>query len=208
MSKKQLNQDEISWQKVKLIEGGGKGLQLKYCYIREVDGFPFVRSECPEDTMTPHDDLVKLIKSMRILVAKVENIDYARRILDLPGYEPTQIQIQLTEATVQNSMEQIEVTGVSFSERHKDDGVIISYTKTDLDDKVIGHSTTWIQLNKEIYGVEEDLADICKELKREAYEYEFNEKHAKSNEPSLFNNRKKEDKSEVQDAEIIEETNE
>jgi len=178
MKKKELKKDEIAWQKFKLVENGGKGLDLKYSFLFDEQGRKFVKVITSENDLPPHDDLIRLFKSLRPIVAKIENIDYARRLMSLPGFEPTKIQLELTEATVQESMQSIEVTGITLSERRKEDGVIISYNKNDVNDMTTGTSTTWISLESEIYAIEEDLSDIIAEIKTEAYEYEFGSKYA------------------------------
>lgn len=198
MKKKQLKKDEIAWQKFKLVENGGKGLDLKYSFLFEEQGQMFVKLITCENQLPPHDDLIKLFKSLRPIVAKIENIDYARRLLNLPGFEPTKIQLELTEATVQESMQSIEVTGISLSERRKEDGVIISYNKNDVNDMVTGTSTAWISLESTIYGIEEDLSDIIAEIKNEAYEYEFGSKYADFEQLTMQFN-----KEELEDAEMV-----
>lgn len=199
---KQLKQDEIAWKKIKLIGGGGEGLELEYSFLIVIEEKGYMKKGSWVNDLVPNDDLINAIKSLRIPVAKIENIDYARRILSLPDYEPTNKQIELTEKTVQESMKQIEVVALHFSERRKEQGVIISYKKEDLNGKITGHPTTWIQLSGEIYGIEDELRTAIDKIKEEAFKYEFEGKIAESSQLTIFSKRK--GKKNVEDAVVVE----
>lgn len=178
MKKLKIKQDQISWRKIKLISSGANGIELNYCYIKEIQGRGFLIGNNFQYDIPPHDDLVKLFKQLRPIVAKIENIDYARKLPHIPGFNPTDIQLRLMEGLTQNTLEDLEVTGISISERKKSEGVIISYKKYDIKEQSTGHSTAWINMSGTEYGIEEDLIDIIIDIKSESFMYEFEDKYA------------------------------
>lgn len=200
---------DISWQEISLIEKGAKGLNLKYGWIVEIQGKGFLRKINPTFDLQPHNDLIMLIKSLRPIVAKVESYDYARKLLSLEGFEATEIQQRSIEASVQQEVGKIDITGIRFQTKKKDEGVIILYDFTDENDQTNKRNTSWINLGPVIYGIEEDLKEISDELKIEAYRYEFEDKYADFEQMS-FEYPEEDDESEnqdVSDAEIVEENN-
>lgn len=168
-----VKQKEIEWRQIKLVKGGAEGLDLKYGYLFSFKGHNICKNRGSKTDVPPHDCLIDLVKGLRPVVAKVMGIDYARTLLNMPEFEPNDMQQKLTEGIVQQAMKTIDVTGVAISTRKKDVGIIISYDKTDEDEQVTGHATSWINLEGSVYEIEEDLSDTIDELKKEAYRYEF-----------------------------------
>jgi hypothetical protein len=166
--------------KVKLISGGAKGLFLHYAYKFSYQGGTWCRNRKQESDISPHDDLIRLINSLKVIVAKVECFDYAREVIGLSGFEPTDTQIKLTEGVVQTKIESIEVTGISISEKKDGKHVVITYKKSDKMDCETGHATNPINYTAmEIkYGIEDDLKAIVDNIVDEAYMYEFEGKYA------------------------------
>lgn len=184
----ELKQSEISWKKIKLRGNGANGLTTEYSYLRSIHNNSLLKKVITEDELMPSDDLVDAFKSLRPIVAKIENYDYARKFNNLREFEATDIQQQIIEATVQEAIANIEITGVNFSQRQKQEGVIISYSKENIDGKIKGSATTWINIDKEgiiVYEIEDDLKDICDEIKNEAYYYIVGEKYADSAQLSI-----------------------
>jgi hypothetical protein len=177
---KQAKKNEIEWQKIKLIAGGAHGLEIKYSYVLSIKNKGFSRTVNNNFDLQPHDDLIRLFKELRAMVAKIEHYDYARALLELNGYEPTQQQIVMTEQKVQQVISTIEITGVNISKKKNVRGVIITYKKSDENENVTGHATNWIPINSEefIYSEQDDIKDVVEAIEGEAYEYEFNDKYA------------------------------
>lgn len=201
---------EVSWQEISLIEKGANGLHLKYNWIVEIQGKGFMRKLGSDFDLQPHDDLVNLMKSLRPIVAKVESYDYARKLLSLEGFEATEIQQQSIEASVQQEVGKIDVTGIKFSTKKKDEGVIINYDFTDENEQTTKRHTSWINLGPIIYGIEEDLKEIVDKLKIEAFRYEYEDKYADFEQMSIEypeETEEEENDDGVTDVEPIEEDN-
>lgn len=173
-----MKKTELKWQKVKLLDNGAKGLHSEWAELWEHKGKGFLKSQKLDFDIPPHNDLIKALKGLKPIVAKVESFDYARNLLNTKGFEPSDIQIKMTEEMVQQFMEKIEITGVSISEKRSEMGAIISYKKYDEQGKVSRHSTSWIGTEIIVYDVEEELKEILDGIEIEANEYWFNEKCA------------------------------
>jgi len=172
------NRKEFCLRRMKLKENGAKGIDTNWAYLWDIDGLQPINRVGLESDLVPHNDLINLMKELRSIVAKVENIDYARNILTVPGFEPTDTQQLITEAGVQEALQQIEITGISLSTKKDAEGVIITYKKFDNQERCKGTSTSWINMEIIEYGIEEELKDIIDNLKIEAYRYVYEYKHA------------------------------
>jgi RAB protein geranylgeranyltransferase component A len=178
MKKQELKKDQVNWLKMKLLNGGENGMEIHYSYLMTIKGRGFIKNPKITCDVIPHDDFIRLFKQLKPIVAKIENIDYVRKLSTIPGFDTTENQQRIIESMAQQSMESIKVTGISISERRKSEGIIISYLKYDINENVTGTSTTWINLEGNEYGIEEDLMDIVEDMKNESYSYEFEEKYA------------------------------
>jgi hypothetical protein len=173
---KKVNKNEVAWQQIKLINGGAKGLQLKFSYLENYKGHAIMNSISSKKDVPPTEPFRGQIHSLRPTVAKVMSIDYARELLHESGFEPTDMQQQFIEAAVQKAMRTIEVTGISLSERKQGKGAIISYLKTDEQGQTTGHSTPWICYTGEfVYGIEDDLEESVEQIVSDAYDYQFDD---------------------------------
>ena len=114
---KKTEKKDINWQLIKLIDKGASGLSVKYTYLTEYKGRG-VLNTCPfSKDVEPHPSLIDCFNELRPIVSKVENVDYARKLLSLPGFDATETQQQMTEGSVQEAMRAISVTGISISEK-------------------------------------------------------------------------------------------
>lgn len=169
---------EMEFRKIKILKGGGDGIDLEYSYLFSVQGRTFIKKRNEHNDLPAHDDLIQLIKRLRPIVTKVINLDYARDLISAPGFEPTEQQQQMAEGLVQNVMGQIEPTGVIITKKKEGKAVVISYTKEDSQEKVTRHATALINLEDYQYEIEDDLKDIISDLELEAFRYQYEEKYA------------------------------
>jgi hypothetical protein len=173
---KKQKEENIEFSSIKLQSKGAKGLTIKFGYL-----FSFQNSAvCDNVTLNRdapvHSNLLKHFKELMPIVSKVESIDYARNLLDLEGFEPTDTQRKLTEKAVQEKLKQIEVTGISITTKKDIRGVIITYDKYDENEQVTGHVTSRIAFGDIIYKIEEDLEDAVDSILEETYKYLYEEK--------------------------------
>lgn len=198
-------QSEIDWQHIKLVENGGKGLQLKYAYLYSFKGHNICKSNTPKTDVPPHDDLIQLIKNLRPIVAKVMGIDYARTLLNMEAFGATDMQHQLTEGIVQQEMKTIDVTGIAISTKKKQEGAVIFYDKHDDNEQVTAQVTAWINAEGAVYGIEEDLKEIIDDLKIEAYRYEYENKYVDFEQMAI---EYPSDDEQIDEAEVVEDNTE
>lgn len=169
---------EIEWRKAKLLAGGANGLSYEYAALYAINGMKPLKNHKLEFSLPPHDDMVRIFKELAPHVAAIEQMDYAREIIGIEGYSPTESQIKLTQQVVEGKIRSIEITGISISKKKNKRMVVISYKKPDKNDNLQGHATNQIPIDSEefIYDCQDDIKEIINNIENELYKYEFEEK--------------------------------
>ena len=204
---KKLKRDEVNWQEVKLLTGGADGIVLKYSYLQKVQARQFIKGITSDNDLEPHSDLVRIFDQFVLIVAKAESIDYARKILDLPGFEPTDAQRSMTEEAVKHELLEVSVTGIKIIEKKDEVGVVITFDKEDDQGELSkGRKTNWIGTGNIIYGVEEEVGELIKQLAEEAYKYEFETKHADFEQMTMDLDPEEDKNEEIEEAKVVDET--
>lgn len=149
-----------------------KGLDLVY-YNRL---FPNAK-ENPKSKVVSHPDLQSKLDQLKIHFATkiglLEGWDFAREHTrkDLPTLE-------LAQKGHQEVLERIKITGLTFAGEGETYGVsIIGYVKFPKKGGT-GMSAGKILLDGSTLGYEDDVKEICEEVKQEVYAYRFQNKKA------------------------------
>jgi hypothetical protein len=176
MKKPQL--PEVNWKSIKLLENGAGGMAINYAFLYDVKGHTQCLTLNTKNDLPPHESLIQLIDSLCPIVAKVENIDYGRKLINTPDFEPTKLQEQLMEATVENAIEKLNIVGIVLRKKKEIEGVEIVYTKEDEYMNITEHQTAWINPQGNENGIEEELAAVVNQIKSKTYGYLYLGEHA------------------------------
>ena len=130
-----------------------------------------------ERTLSPHRDLITQLRDLKEMVITSEEIDYAKRILEINGMKKTKEVEQAVEGCIIDISNKIEVTGIKLAGKDAKRNCVITYKKIAGNKKVSGRSTTAIMLEANIYGFEQDLEFIIASLKTEVYKYLYEDKY-------------------------------
>lgn len=174
-----MKKSDIEFEKIKLEKGGAKGVTLKFAYFQEIRGSKYLKRPEITNDLPPHDDFIKSFKSLIPIVAKLENLDYARKFQTMQGFEPTDNQLSMIENMVSGIMKTVEITGINISTRKREKGIIISYKKEDINERVTGHATNFISIDPDefLFDFQDHIKDIVDTIIDEAYSYEFQDKY-------------------------------
>lgn len=174
-----MKKENIEFEKIKIEKGGAKGVTLKYAFLQDIRGGNYMKRPDVSNEVPPHDDFIQALKQLMPIVVKMENLDYARKLQTMQGFEPSEKQLSMIESIVSGVMQSVEITGISISTRKKAKGIIVAYKKEDINEGVTGHSTNFIEIDPEelLFPFQDDIKNIVDDIIDEAYEYEFKGKY-------------------------------
>lgn len=138
-------------------------------------------------TPIPAKSLTDLLKLMRDMVVTCEDMDYAKKALELPGLKPSKEVQQAIDGSLLDKKSKITVTGVKLVGAGDKEKCTITYKITTTNSKKPkGASTAQILLSSSIYGFEEELEGIIEQLKIEVFKYLYEDNFASKAQLTLY----------------------
>ena len=162
--------------KVKLNHNGG--LQADYQVTEIVGGEPSVTDYHANVSRDIHPDLRGLFEDLRPIVARVFNITSFLTFLDSDEMKLPESKKMMARAFADELIEKIDVRGVSWSGADDNTGVVITAVFETPNGLKTCIKTPRIKMATISFGFEEELEKIVDAIKKEVYQFLFNEKQA------------------------------
>ena len=139
-------------------------------------------------TLNVQDSLFKLLEKQkdRILTIRQNDPDQFPRVVEKFGGNDLDKVNLAVEQIRQIVLSTIAITGISISGQYSNKKVCIKFKEQEGNKKIIGSSTSAIQLSASVYGFEEELKEDIEKIKKEVWEYVFKDKHSDSDQYVLF----------------------
>ena len=157
--------EDVELNKVKTLKGGGLEVQWNHTESPKDSEEVFNNKDTSERSKPIHPDLRELLDSLVPMVARCFDYD------------------KLKDEEKEMVQDRIEITGVSMGGSGDSSGATITFKKASLSGKVKGLSTEFMTFTQNVFGFEEELEKVCEKIKKEVFEYLYENKTA---EPALF----------------------
>lgn len=167
---------EFTLKVFKLTNAQGAHVEWSYMYSKGNSGY--IDTVKVDSGLIPHKNLLDRLKLMKDMVLRCEEIDYARKIINIPGIKASKEVEQAIEGSIRDLSSKIEVTGFTVSGKDDKQNLVITYKKIAGNKKVSGRSTTAILIKGNVYGFEQELEELLIELIREVYAYLYKDKYS------------------------------
>lgn len=178
---------DFNLSKVKLLPKGG--IKVNYQITQVVDGESSLIDRDETCTRDIHPDLAGLFEDLRVIVARAFNITSFLTLLESNEMQLTDGAKKVARDFADELIAKIDVRGVSWSGTDESVGVVVTAVFETPNGLKTCINTARIKLAQISYGFEEELEQICEQIKSEVYAYLFNGKQAQL---SLFGDLPKE----------------
>lgn len=170
------NESQFSLSKVKLIKDGG--LDVTYEVTETISDETYVNKYHVENSKEPHPDLVKCLKAMRPIMARLYNLTAFLTLLETKDFKATATQKKLAEDFAKEAKQNIEMRGVSFSGIGDNSGVVLTGIFEFSNGLKVAIKSPRLKFVTESFGFEEELESLCGTLEKEVYAFLFKNKKA------------------------------
>ena len=167
---------DFNLSKVKLLSKGG--IKVNYQITQVVDGESSLIDRDETCTRDIHPDLNGLFEDLRNIVARVFNITSFLTLCESQEMDMDSAQQALARSYAEELVNNIDVRGVSWSGTEDNVGVVITAVFETPNGLKTCLNTPRIKLAQISFGFEEELEQICEQIKSEVYAYLFNGKQA------------------------------
>lgn len=162
--------------KVKMISKGGLDVHFE---VEDVCGAEVYRENYHvASSKEIHPDLRKLFDGLKPILARVYHLSFFRSLMDTPDFKATKKQRELAEETFKEVIAKLNVTGVSFSGKDNNVGVVLTGTFTADSNQKMDINSHRMKLKEERYGFEQEMEDIIGSIESEVYQFLFKNKKA------------------------------
>lgn len=162
--------------KVKLNPNGG--LQAEYQVAETIGGEASLTDYSASVSRDIHPDLQGLFDDLRPIVARVFNITSFLTLIESDEMKLTESKKAVARNFAEELIDKIEVRGVSWSGSDDNIGVVITSVFETPNGLKTCINTPRIKVAQISFGFEEELEQICDEIKSEVYQFLFNGKQA------------------------------
>lgn len=176
--------EQFTIAKCKLLNGGG--LSASYTITESQGDSVLVNDYNVSLLRLPHRDLENCFKKMQPIMANILGLTNFITLISTEEFEATERQEHLAHQWVKNLQGNVEIRGVNYSGQGENLGVIITGLLTTAGNLKTAVNSPRIKLSTEIFGFEESLEQIIRELENEVYEYLFNDKQTKIEQLTIF----------------------
>lgn len=179
----QMPMDKFELIKCKVLET--KGIDVKFGIAGESATYSKDSHELP------HEDLVKLLESLRPIVAEIFFMKPGAFILNLGSensvntFDPKKNQKLILEQYDSDMIDRITVTGVALSGSAEKMGAVIT-SVFESKQGGVAINTKRIMFNGTKLGVEEELSETCEEIRKEIYQFLYNDKKQEDGQMTMF----------------------
>jgi hypothetical protein len=181
MNGKQISLDRFNLEKVKLGTDGGVTAHWEQTTIE--GALTYIDQENKTSTKEPHPDLVNKIEILKPFLAKMWGVNYPVVIAESKSFGGDPKHIDAMKKAYNEQLKDITVTGISIKGKKEKLAVVITGKRRMYKNIFQPMNSGRIQLNQKLYGFENDLEDLVPEIKKEVYEYLFEDKCLN---PTLF----------------------
>jgi hypothetical protein len=172
--------EDIQLSKFKMISKTKVEVTFAYMYSMGNDGH--LDSLKITRDLSPHKSLYDLLVEMKPVVMEVEGFSSALKYANIDGSENDKLIANEIEGKRRDIMSRILITGFSIS---GDANVVITFNMMTSKGKCAGRSTVQIDIEQNVYGIEENLKDIITEILPKVYEYVYEDKYMDSDQYDL-----------------------
>lgn len=162
----------------KLNISSKKGVNIHYDVSRIVGESVFNEKIHIESQETPHPDMLRLLKSLRPMMARIIKQTAFKSVLESPEFKATAKQKEFGETYAEKLLEDIEIRGFSLNGSGDNNGVVITSVFTVGNGQAISINSHNIKLSVETYGFEDVLESVLMDVESEVYDFLFNGKKA------------------------------
>lgn len=167
---------DFNLSKVKLLPKGG--IKVNYQITQVVDGESSLIDRDETCTRDIHPDLAGLFEDLRVIVARVFNITSFLTLLESDEMQLTDGAKKVARDFADELIAKIDVRGVSWSGTDESVGVVVTAVFETPNGLKTCINSPRIKLAQISFGFEEELEQICEQIKSEVYAYLFNGKQA------------------------------
>lgn len=167
---------DFNLSKVKLLPKGG--IKANYQITQVVDGESSLIDRNETCTRDIHPDLARLLEDLRVIVARAFNITSFLTLLESDEMQLTDASKKVARDFADELIAKIDVRGVSWSGTDESVGVVVTAVFETPNGLKSCINTPRIKLAQISFGFEEELEQICEQIKSEVYAYLFNGKQA------------------------------
>ena len=167
---------DFNLSKVKLLPKGG--IKANYQITQVVDGESSLIDRNETCTRDIHPDLARLLEDLRVIVARAFNITSFLTLLESDEMQLTDASKKVARDFADEIIAKVEVRGVSWSGTDESVGVVVTAVFETPNGLKSCINTPRIKLAQISFGFEEELEQICEQIKSEVYAYLFNGKQA------------------------------
>lgn len=167
---------DFNLSKVKLLPKGG--IKVNYQITQVVDGESSLIDRDETCTRDIHPDLAGLLEDLRVIVARAFNITSFLTLLESDEMQLTDAAKKVARDFADELIAKIDVRGVSWSGTDESVGVVVTAVFETPNGLKTCINTPRIKLSQISFGFEEELEQICEQIKSEVYAYLFNGKQA------------------------------
>lgn len=167
---------DFNLSKVKLLPKGG--IKVNYQITQVVEGESSLIDRDETCTRDIHPDLAGLFEDLRVIVARAFNITSFLTLLESDEMQLTDGAKKVARDFADELIAKIDVRGVSWSGTDESVGVVVTAVFETPNGLKTCINTPRIKLSQISFGFEEELEQICEQIKSEVYAYLFNGKQA------------------------------
>mgnify|MGYP000415011411 CR=1 FL=1 len=161
------------------------GLVVKWKYSKSVRDEIHEVEDSIKTTVEPHPDLKSKVRSLKDYYLEITHLGFLKKVMERDQFKADESQKKLMESGVEELKRLIRISKLSFSGSEDNFGLIITGEVEAWTGQKMAFNTHRVKTEDEIYGFENELADLIEEIRLECYEFIYNGKMA---EPDLFQN--------------------
>lgn len=165
--------ENFTLKSLKVLTGGG--LKMVHNLSLPEDDVINNRYSDEESTIEPDDTISNLLAEFKPFLATMFNMDSFNILLKNKMFGANGAQIKQGENLIEETKKQIEIRGIHYVNWHDENRRAIKITGvfTTLSKQKLAINSENFHLSQEVYGFEEDIEKIAKQLIVEAFKYRY-----------------------------------